>query len=675
MYSRTRRWAFPCVLATFVLGWLSVGNTGLFAANSPAGESAPSELRCEGAIPAAEVKAGKTILRYQATRPQTITGFYTRLTNCVGPRGEPTVVGLRFGDAMFEERAGIPVYGAPLAMYTRSEGGRVFPPLDVGQEYRTALAKPIDLKSGDSVVLEVISSEPLTSGLTAGLQFAGTWRLSAMREPFRVVKDAGPVSRVEWSKREVVCTGNQKKHDPLCAPQNSSGVVFDADGSLFQFTAYYSIDEQHGPEGRLGSFSRTYGFRKGPADRTWQPLGLVADPVPTGFTYFGDPFAFRDLDGTPCLVYTTCNGTDGFADWTEIGAHILKSTSSSFAGPWSKPHAIFEGIRRNDLDRVNCLRVYPRSKTKDYVVAWLHGSSDISNKAAILPNLDATLTPDQLRAAPTLTRNQEEGGGGFVRGDRGYLSTWQIPGINDVTAVQRLYEFDLYDPLNPEKWRVVPGSLGWNDPTHPIEDGGATADSWSVSYQPESDTLWATSVVWSESLQNNSTLACSVPWDKQRGTMFWFGCPLAWPEIAPVVEYALGTSCCLSATVTATGPNASILVCLAPSQRPLFLGGVALEVSGQGARLVACSEERKVKELTPYQGQPFVPNRPYRVRLQRSDYRLTAWVDDQVIGPVSVTETQQQTLMNEPQRFKFYSAKGGLYSIRDAVLVDGPGGG
>jgi hypothetical protein len=105
--------------------------------------------------------------------------------------------------------------------------------------------------------------------------------------------------------------------------------------------------------------------------------------------------------------------------------------------------------------------------------------------------LNTPLTQEQIKAAPTLTRNQEEGGGGFVRGSKGYLSTWQIPGINDSTSIQRFYEFDLYDPLNPEKWRVVPGSWGWNDGVNPIEDGGATADAWSLFYLPESDTLGA----------------------------------------------------------------------------------------------------------------------------------------------------------------------------------------
>jgi hypothetical protein len=96
-------------------------------------------LHCEGAIPAAEVKAGKVIFRYRATNAETITGFYARLTNCVGPRREPTIIGLRCGDAMVRDRVNIPVYGGtPLNMYTRSEGGRVFPPLDVGQEYEPA---------------------------------------------------------------------------------------------------------------------------------------------------------------------------------------------------------------------------------------------------------------------------------------------------------------------------------------------------------------------------------------------------------------------------------------------------------------------------------------------------------------------------------------------------------
>ena len=454
-------------------------------------------------------------------------------------------------------------------------------------------------------------------------------------------------------------------------PQNNSGVVSDADGSLFQFTAYYSVDEQYGG-GRGGSFSRTYGFRKRPTDRTWQPLGLIADPVPMGLTYCGDPFAFRDLEGKPCLVYTTCDGTNGFADWKKIGAHILQSRTNSFAGPWSRPHAIFEGLPYTEVGRVNCLRVYPRPKTKDYVVAWLHGDADISYTAAILPDLRATLSQDQIKAAPTLTRNQEEGGGGFVRGDKGYLSTWQIPSINDPTGIQRLYEFDLYDPLNPEQWRVVPGSWGWNDGANSIEDGGATADSWSLSYLPESDTLWATSVVWSASRKKNSTLACSVPWDKRLGTTFWFGCPLVRREIAPVVEYAIGTSCSLSAIVTATGPNASVCLFLAPSQRPLGWGGVALDVSDRGVRLAAYSEKGAAKELTPYQGQPFVPHKPYRVTLQRSGHTLTAWVNDQKIGPVSVTTPQQQALLDEPQRFKFYGRQGCLYSIQDAVLVDGP---
>lgn len=627
-------------------------------------------LQCEGAISAAQVKAGAMVFRYEAEQTETLTGFYVRLSNCVGPRCEPTVVGLRIGDTIAKEQVRIPVYGTPLKMFTRSKGGHVYPALDVGQEYRTALDKTITIRPGDSVTIEIVSTEPLVSGVTAGLQFAGSWPLLAMREPFRITKGTGPVSRIAWSDREVVCTGNQKKFDPLCAPQNNSGIVSDPDGSLFQFTAYYSVDEQYGG-GRAGSFSRIYGFRKGASDQAWQPLGLIANPVPMKLAYCGDPFAFRDVDGKPCLVYTVADGTNGFIDWKHIGAYIIRSKTDSFSGPWGSPHAIFDGLPER---RVICLRIYPRPKTNDYVIVWLDGTYDISNKAVIVPNLDITLSHEKITNAVTLTRNQEEGGGGFVRGDKGYLSTWQIPGINDPTSIQRLYEFDLYDPLNPEKWRVVPGSWGWNDGTNPIEDGGATADSWSLSYDARSDRLWATSVVWSKSLEKNSTLACSVPWAKRLGTTFQYGCPLVHREIAPVVEYAIGTSCSLSATVTATGTDAGIFLLLAPSQRPLFSGGVALEISGQGIRLAACSERGDKTGLTPYLGTPFVPGEPYRVRLQRDGYSITGWVNNQQIGPVAITDPAQKAFLDEPQRFKFYGWQGCSYSISDAVLVDGPSG-
>ena len=625
----------------------------------------------EGTIPASEVRPGNVVFEYAATEPTTVTGFYTRLTNCVGPRSKPTVVGLRHAGTLVEQRVTIPVYGTPLNMYTRiGHGGRIFPPLDVGQEYRVALPEPIELKSGESVKLEVISTEPLVSGVTAGIQTAGTWPLIEMRDPFRVTKSAGPVSHVAWSEREVVCMGNQKKFDPLCAPQNNSGVISDPDGTLYQFTAYYSVDEQYGG-GRAGSYSRIYGFQKKPGEKEWKQLEFCLDPVPDGLTYCGDPFVLRDLKGRPCLVYTTVDGTNGFADWKKVDAWIVRSETDSFDGPWSQPHPIFKGILRSDLSRVNCLRVYPRKKTNDYLIVWLQGEADISHCGVIVPDLDITLTKEQVATAPILTRNQEEGGGGFVRKDKGYLSTWQIPSLNDSTSIQRLYEFDLDDPLNPEKWRVVPGSWGWNDGTNPIEDGGATADAWALSYLPESDTLWASAEVWSTSLQKNSTIACSVPWEKRLGDTFHFGCPMVHSEICPVVEYAVGKKCSLAATITGKGKDAAIFLFLAPSQREQYYGGIAIEVGPEGRRLVAYPEKKTPKGLTPYEGEPFVAGKPYQVKLSRDGEMITAWVDGQKVGPVKVTDTVQRSRLAEPQRFKFYSWKGCLFSVRNAVLVDG----
>lgn len=635
-----------------------------------------SMLVCDsrGEVRAAEVKAGPTVFRHKATRAETVTGFYTRLANCVGPRHEPVVVALRSASGLSGERVTIPVYGTPLNLYTR-QNGKVFPPLDVAQEYHVALAQPLDLKVGDEVTLEIVSAGAMTGGVVAGLQFAGRWPLLDMREPFRQTKAAGPVSRIAWSEREVVCTGNQQRFDPQCAPQNNSVVVDDADGSLFQFTAFYSVDEQYGG-GRGGSYARTYAYKKRPGAKGWEPLGVVME-LPAGITYVADPFAFRDLDGTPCLFLGVVDGTKGFADWKFSWGYLLRSQTKSFAGPWSAPHFLWAKYPRgssNDAgsERMICARIYPRAKTKDYVLCWEHGGRDVSIRGAILPDLKTTLTHEQIRNAPTLVRNQDEGSGGFIRGEMGYICSWQIPNVNDVTSIQRLYEFDLEDPLNPERWRVVPGSWGFNDGTNPVEDGGATADCWSLSLV--GDELWATSVAWSVSNQRNSTLACHVPWDQRLGDTFRYGVSKvgAYQEVAPVVEYAVGERCSLSAEITGAGKDSYIFLCLAPSDRQLIHGGVAVEVSDKGTRLVAYDEDGHSTGLTPYNGPTFLAGKMYAVKLQRDGTTITGWVDGQKIGPMTLADPVQTKLLAEPQRFKFYGWQGGLYTIRNAWLVDGP---
>jgi hypothetical protein len=625
-------------------------------------------------LPAAEIKPGAVLLRYTAQRAETVSGFYIRLTNCVPPK-VPVVATLRSDGKLLEERATIPAFPFPLKDSTRP-GGPVLPPLDVGQEYRTALANPLALKPGDALTLEVVSAGEMVSGVTAGLQFQGSWQLTELRQPFRAARTAGPVCRVAWSEREVICTGNQIKFDPECAPQNNSGVVADADGTLYQFSSFYSVDEQYGG-GRGNSYARLYGFRKRPGAKEWEKLGLLVDPVKTGLTYAGDPFAFRDLDGTPCLAYTTADGTNGFSDWKLIDGRVLRSATRSFAGPWGEPHAFYEKFPRGEADdgRMIGIRIYPRQASRDYLLLWQHGGRDMTVRGAILPDLKATLTHEQIRRAAILARNQEEGGGGFQRDGKGYLSTWQIPWINDPSGLQRLYEFDLADPLNPAAWRVVPGSWGFNDGTHAIEDGGCTADAWSLSMV--GDELWATSVVWSVTHKRNSTLACRVPWDKRVGDAFRYGVPCVsgFHEVVPVVEYAVGDPSSLSLEYTGCGKEAFLFLFLAPSSRPLYQGALGLEVSAKGSRLVAYPEVGQPAQLTPYQEPKWVSGKPYQVKLCRTGDTLAAEVNGVVLGPVQITDPTQKKLLSEPQRFKLYGWQGGFYTVRNAVLTDGVGTG
>lgn len=648
---------------------LAVASTANLSAG---GKPAIVQPEIEGGVPGAEVKPGTVLLRYTTAEPATVSGFYIRLANCLGPEREPVVAALHVGGEFLPERATIPAFPFPLKDYT-AIGGKAQPPLDVGQEYRVALSAPLALKAGESVTVEVISAGETAGGVTAGLQFQGKWPLTAMRQPFRAVRGAGPVSRIGWSEREVVCTGNQKKFDPECAPQNNSGVVADEDGTLYQFTSFYSVDEQYGG-GRGGSIARLYGFRKRPGTKEWEKLGLLVDPTQSGLTYAGDPFAFRDLDGTPCLAYTTADGTNGFSDWKLIDGRLLRSQTKSFAGPWGEPHALYEKFPRGEADdgRMIGNRIYPRAATRDYVLVWQHGGRDMQVRGAVLADLKARLTHEQIRRAPVLVRNQEEGGGGFQRGGKGYLSTWQIPWINDPTALQRLYEFDLADALNPEKWRVVPGSWGWNDGANAVEDGGCTADAWSLSMV--GDEIWATSVVWSVTNGKNSILACHAPWERREGDAFRYGVTRvpAYKEVVPVLEYALGSQCSLSLEFTAQGKEAWAFLLLAPSARPRYCSAVGLELSEKGARLVSYSEDGKPSALTPYREPKWAEGKPFKLKLLRDGESLAAWIDGVRLGPAAIAEAAQKKLLAEPQRFKLYGWQGGLYTLRGAVLTDGP---
>ena len=179
-------------------------------------EAQPPES--EGTIAAREVRPGAVVFRYKAPGAIALTGLYVRLANCVGPEKQPVVAALRVRGGLRPERISLPVYGSPLNQYTR-QGGRVFPPLDVAQEYRVALNEPAPLADGDQAAVEIVSAGPMQSGMTAGLQFQGRWSLVRMREPFRQTKAAGPVCRIAWSDREVICTGNQRQFDPQCAAE------------------------------------------------------------------------------------------------------------------------------------------------------------------------------------------------------------------------------------------------------------------------------------------------------------------------------------------------------------------------------------------------------------------------------------------------------------------------
>ncbi|MBQ6618773.1 MAG: hypothetical protein IJH68_01340 [Thermoguttaceae bacterium] len=650
--------------------------------------SSASEV--EGTVEAQSVKSGNTILKWTADKECVISGFYLRLTNCVPPREEPVVAAMRLNGQTLPDRVEIPVFPWPMHDHTLpyNRSPQEYPPLDVAREFRRALAEPRNLREGDVVELVVVSSGEMTSGVAAGLQFQGVHPLASMRNPFRDCRTCGPVCQIPWSKTEILAVGTGKKFDPQCAPQNNSSVIDDPDGTLYQFTAYYSVDEQYGG-GRDGSYSRIFGFKKVPGAETWEPMGLIVDLF-EGMTYSGDPFVFRDLDGRPSMYVCACDGTSGFIDWQKESALLIQSETDSFAGPWGEPTYIWKDYPREPDDnknggRANCLRIFPRPETHDYVIVWNHGARDMDLRYIITDDLKREISHRAVGDAEKVSINHEEGGGGFTLDGKGYLSTWQIPGLNDPSGVQRLYEFDLAEPFGPESVRVIPGSVGYNDGTDPKRDGGCTADAWAVSVA--GGRLWATSCEYSASEDKNYLVARSAPIDPEtlfpRDGVFRYGAVYneLCPEVFPTVEYALGKQASLEMDFLSRGEKSYAFMVINPSESPAHCRALVFEMNPDGCRLIGNKgrynfgtherEENRII-LAEAPSPRWEPEKKYHFRMERDGARIRVSVDGKEIFSVTIDDAEMLANLDDDPRFELYGWQGGYYEISNAVLTDGP---
>ncbi|MBQ9875039.1 MAG: hypothetical protein IJM30_11315 [Thermoguttaceae bacterium] len=641
----------------------------------------------ERSLPAKDVAPGAVALEWTAESETTLSGYYLRMGNCLPPRDDSIVAMLFVKGERVGRTVEIPRFEYPMKISARPYGfgSTTFPPVDVGREYRRAI-EPIQLKPGDEVKVVVAScGAKVRTDVVAGLQFQGKFDLSSLRAPFRECRTNGPVCSIPWSEPEIVAVGSGEKFDPLCAPQNNSSVIGDKDGTVYIFCAYYSVDEQYGG-GRGGSFSRIFGYKKAPGADAWEPLGVVVD-LNEGESYAGDPFVFRDLDGTPCILYTSLDGND-FSQWTVLQTRIVRSKTDSFAGPWEEePLVLWKDYPQYPDDnttagRANCVRVFPREKTRDYLVVWNHGSLDMDIRALVVKDLADTIPNDAISSAPVFVHNQEEGGGGFALGDKGYYSTWQIPWLNDPNGQQRLYEIDLNDPLVPTSWRVVPGSIGSNDGANPKRDGGTTADAWAISVVD--DRVWATSCEFSDSENKNYLYARSAPveeferfiaGERAKNVVFRYGAvsvgPDAYRETFPTIERALGRNCSLELTFRSFGEKSYAFIILGSSDAPRSARSVQLEVNSDGTRFVAFKNDEPRIVLAEVPEPKWEPGKSYRLKLVRDGATLTGYVDGKEALSTTIDNPELLKYLDDEPRFKLYGWQRGSYEISDAILVDG----
>lgn len=638
----------------------------------------------EASIPADKVKPGAEILTLQCGEPATLSGFALRMTNPLPPRDQDIVAALYVDGKRIPQTVAIPKFSFPLALHTRPAGfdPQTFPPLDVAREFRAAI-EPIKLVNG-SVVKVVVDScaENVPCGITAALQFQGVHPLESMRAPFREARTNGPVSSIPWDKAEIVAVGNHIQFDPLCAPQNNSSVIADKDGTLYIFCAYYSVDEQYGG-GRGGSYSRIFGYKKTPGAEKWEDMGLIVDVLP-GSTYSGDPFVFRDLDGTPCLLFTDCDGTNGFIDWKTLCTYVMRSKTDSFMGPWSEPVALWKDYPREPDDnktggRANCVRVYPRQKTQDYLVVWNHGAQDMDIRALVVDSLDKEISHEAIGNAPIFVKNQEEGGGGFTYGTKGYYSTWQIPWLNDPNGLQRLYEIDLDAPLDPASWRAVPGSIGFNDGADPKRNGGTTADAWAISVANER--VYATSCEFSVSEKKNYLYVRSAPVEafndyiagKRGAATFRYGAVRVprYHETFPTIEYALGKQASFEMDIRNQGELSYGFISLGPSDAPPPLHSIFFEFNPSGVQFVAYKDEYKRVVLAEAPTPCWAPEKKFRMKLVRDDAKLVGYIDGEKVLEYTIDDPEILKGLNDSPRFRLYGWQGGTYEVSNAVLTDG----
>ena len=644
----------------------------------------------EGKLPAGKVKPGAAVLEWTADADATVSGFYIRMTECLPPRDEPIAAALYVNGKRIEGTAAVPKFGTPLRDFSLPYpfDPQVFPPCDVGLEFRTPVA-PTAIKKGDAVRIAVDScGAKIETGIAAGVQLQGPKPLAQMRAPFRECRTNGPVCTIPWSEPEIVAVGSQAKFDPRCAPQNNSSVIADEDGTLYIFCAYYSVDEQYGG-GRTGSYSRIIGYKKAPGADKWEDIGIVVDLL-EGQTYSGDPYVFRDLDGRPCIVFCFCDGTNGFTDWQFGGNAVVRSKTASFSGPWEEPKFLWSHYPQYPDDkktagRANCVRIFPRKETQDYLVLWNHGSLDMDIRGVVMKNFDTPLTYEQVCSAPLFVNNQEEGGGGFVYGNKAYYSTWQIPWRNDPNGQQRLYEIDLTEPVTPESWRAVTGSIGSNDGSNPKRDGGTTADAWAISVA--GGRLWATSCEYSSTENKNYLYARSAPIEafeeyvkgiKKEDVVFKYGAvrPDFYREVFPTVEYALGERCSLEYDFTSWGEESYALLWIGPSSAPNVFRSVYFELNRDGARIASFKNndtrsEGYINVLASADGPKWEPGKKYRIKVVRDGAHIEAYVDGKKAVETTVEDEEILRNLNDNPRFKFYGWRAGRYEISNAVLTDG----
>jgi len=663
--------------------------SNLFYSTSAASQSSPAEKyespqsnlnASTGRILATGTGASGVILSFAAASPVTARAVDIKFENAVRAANDIKIE-MRRGSTVLATQV---IYGYGSSM--NAEGNpNDYKYRDAARHNWTRLAAPL------------ASGEILTVVITAGTLPPGTSLRATVYEvlptkPFDGNLDFmlpsrfdAPISNDNFpSMPTKIAVGNEMPFDARSHVQNNSNIIRNPyNGRLIAVPAFFTVDEQK--TGQSGLKSRLYLYQSKPygAGNTldaqgnpivdWEEAGVLVDldPNSTDQTqYVGDAHLSYDAEGNVICIFNTVNGINDVTTRTGLSVKWIKLDKAT--GVWSKPATLYHFEYNQTSEWVYCPRlVYDAVARKYLLVLNVWNSADNRHFRALrLDSLQTALTAADIRSAPVIIMNNEEGGGMWKVGTDVFISTWQVPSNNTPTTRQTIYKAPLAEAHLPGAWKPFAHSGARNEPNNIFQDGGFTADACNFWVEESARKIYRTCVGWG----NNRTRNYMV-WSQSDYNRVWrsdtatFACPLQETQANPIIDIPVAANGSFEMTLLpingGSGTNRDRFM--------LQLGSVYAQVSPGYIGLGYSSSLTGGQVFGSTNAAGLAVGVPVKLKVVRAGNAFTLFVNDarRVAGvvPNAATDTLA-SIGSETARWNFVGYTQSEYEVSNVTILD-----